>query len=169
MQKEYPDLLLSIFIKQLMKKYYHRKIGQLNMSEICELEKEKNNGISIDELFSKIGESFEDANDVNGVKQLAGRVLLDTIDFVFDQTQNHLCWNDCANAFSTKCPKITDRYKKTIENYGFITDGYQIYNEEGELTCFCVTGCNNYKKEKRKPLKNSKETIDEKHLSKRLY
>ena len=62
----------------------------------------------------------------------------------------HMCWHNCSNAFTTKCPKIQDEIKKMINEYDFITDGFQIINSKGQIDRFVVTKCLNYIKEKPK-------------------
>ena len=44
----------------------------------------------------------------------------------------HLCWKcDCASPL--QCSKVEDIVKKEIEEYPFITDGYQIFTKDGKL------------------------------------
>ena len=56
-----------------------------------------------------------------------------------------LCW-DCINSYPSICDKVYDIKKQNIEDYGFITDGYQIYNKDGELIYFAVERCDNFEK-----------------------
>lgn len=62
----------------------------------------------------------------------------------------HLCWNECANATPLKCKKIYDKKKQTIDNYEFITDGFQIIKGNNKVDRFHVSGCNYYEKEPEK-------------------
>ena len=62
----------------------------------------------------------------------------------------HLCWNACANATPSKCKKVHDEVKQNIDEYDFITDGFQILDENNEIDRFHVSGCSNYEKEPRK-------------------
>lgn len=60
----------------------------------------------------------------------------------------HLCWENCANATPRRCKKIYDLPKQTIDNYDFITDGFQIVNgDQRKVDRFIVTGCNHYEEE----------------------
>ena len=59
----------------------------------------------------------------------------------------HLCGAHCKYAFANKCPKVTDRYKKSIDKYDFITEGFQVFKNDGYMDRFRVTGCNKYKKD----------------------
>ena len=66
----------------------------------------------------------------------------------------HLCWEGCANAYVSKCQKIADIIKMELNKYEFITDGYEIINDKGQVETLIVTKCNNYvdEKEARKKL-----------------
>ena len=64
------------------------------------------------------------------------------------QNNKHLCWESCEKAYASLdefgnpiCHKVYDRRKKKIDKYDFITDGYQIITEYGEVTSFLVYGC----------------------------
>ena len=59
----------------------------------------------------------------------------------------HLCWDSCANVNPNVCPKICDKYKKYINRYDFITDGYQIVDGDGTIKSFVVSGCKKYEQE----------------------
>lgn len=61
----------------------------------------------------------------------------------------HLCWGNCSetfckNADKSKCAKIKDRRKKTLDKYEFITDGVQTFDKNGNVINFIITGCNKY-------------------------
>ena len=58
---------------------------------------------------------------------------------------NHLCGKDCACAYANVCPKIAHLPKKDISEYEFISDGMQVYDSEGYMSDFIVSGCSNYK------------------------
>lgn len=73
----------------------------------------------------------------------------------------HKCWQHCECAKANECDKIYDQYKKTIDEYEFITDGIQIYDNEGRLEKFIVTNCKNYKaKEKLKVSSSERELLN---------
>lgn len=61
----------------------------------------------------------------------------------------HLCWGSCHETFckhacSSECSKVADKRKRTLEQYPFITDGFQIMDEDGRVEQFVVTGCSKY-------------------------
>ena len=68
----------------------------------------------------------------------------------------HLCWENCRNAYCSKCEKIENLPKKTIDEYEFISDGFQLYNlsSEDTMRIFVVAECSNYEFEKREHSKN---------------
>ena len=59
---------------------------------------------------------------------------------------HQMCWN-CANARPDKCSKVGDLEKKGLDSYDYISDGYQIINNNNEIDTFIVTNCNNYVKD----------------------
>lgn len=59
------------------------------------------------------------------------------------QEETHLCW-DCTCGTPSKCSKVKDIRKKSIGEYPFITNGYQVFTQEGEMEKMIVTECNNY-------------------------
>ena len=79
---------------------------------------------------------------------------------------SHLCGYHCANANPNLCPKVCDRYKKNIDSdrYDFITDGYQIFDENGKLKSFIVSGCKLYKRE----VSKKKETVKDAKAAREL-
>ena len=85
------------------------------------------------------------------IKKVNG--VVEEMSFDLDEMDNsaykneHLCWNHCENAIAGKCDKITDRRKKKIDRYDFITDGKQVVGPNNELIEFTVSGCKNYKEE----------------------
>lgn len=101
------------------------------------------------------------------IKKVNG--VVEEISFDLDDMDNtaykdeHLCWNHCENAIAGKCDKITDRRKKRIDKYDFITDGKQVVGPNNELIEFTVTGCKNYKEEQVKKL-----TVEESAKLKKL-
>ena len=61
----------------------------------------------------------------------------------------HLCWS-CSNAYPSKCPKIADLTKFSIDEYDFITSGYQIMKDD--ILCrFIVLDCSNFSLDAREP------------------
>lgn len=62
------------------------------------------------------------------------------------QDRGHKCWENCDNATVSRCQKIADDLKHNIAEYDFVTDGYQAFDEKGDLISFYVENCTNYKK-----------------------
>ena len=56
--------------------------------------------------------------------------------------------SECIKGYANKCPKMTYGHKKNIANYDFITDGYQVNNENGEFENLVVCKCENFEKDK---------------------
>ena len=55
----------------------------------------------------------------------------------------HLCMK-CVNGYPSMCPKVADKYKKTIGDYDFITSGCQSFDDNGKSDILIVEKCNNY-------------------------
>ena len=68
---------------------------------------------------------------------------------------------DCQNARACECEKIADENYKGINEYSFITDGYQIYDKNGNLKSFVVSKCNNYKEDEPRKRPTTKEELDQ--------
>lgn len=64
----------------------------------------------------------------------------------------HLCWENCKNAEPNMCKKVADKRKKYLDQYPFVTNGYQVIGEDGKVKQFKVTECANYEKVEKKPL-----------------
>lgn len=60
------------------------------------------------------------------------------------QNIKHKCWDSCACAYVTKCPKIRDKYKRQIDKYEFIKKGLQVLDGRGMLETFLVEECDRY-------------------------
>jgi len=165
--KTNPDLVISIATKKIISNYYLNKILSSGKERVNELENLKMSGVSIDEILEFFGESFNETSISNGIEKLSKKIFSDTIDVVSDQLQTHLCWEHCVNASVLQCPKIADQVKQKIGEYDFITDGYQIFDANGKVDQFIVTGCDNYVKaepkvltsEEKKRLKIAKESL----------
>lgn len=76
--------------------------------------------------------------------------------------KTHLCV-DCQNCIPSKCVKVNNRIKKTLDDYDFITDGLQNFEDDGKVYGFLVTGCKNFKKDEQKQL-----TKEEKRRAKKI-
>lgn len=63
----------------------------------------------------------------------------------------HLCWKECVNATPLRCEKIYDEKKQRIDQYDFITDGFQVLvGKKNKIDRFHVSGCNNYEQAEKK-------------------
>lgn len=80
---------------------------------------------------------------------------------VNDHEELHLCWENCKHSCVSQCSKIADRRKKSISEYEYINSGFQVFDENGRMTQFKVTDCNNYEKaEKQRKLTD----VERKHI-----
>ena len=149
------DIVISTIIKKIIEKYYILKLQNYKRDEINKLEDSKMKGVSIDYFFQELGESFDEQSINNGVKSLSAKILLSTIDKIYDRRQKHLCWENCKNASPNRCEKVRDYVKRSINDYDFIIDGYQILDNNGDVDTFVVSGCSNYEEQKPKKLSNS--------------
>ena len=73
--------------------------------------------------------------------------------------QSHLCSN-CDNCYADKCTKVMDITKKPINKYDYISNGAQIFDDNGESAFFYVRECNNYKADKERHKPSTKEELD---------
>lgn len=148
------DIVISTIIKKIIEKYYILKLQNYKRDEINKLEDSKMKGFSIDYFFQKLGESFDEQSINNGVKNLSAKILLSTIDKIYDIRQKHLCWENCKNASPDRCEKVRDYVKRSINDYDFIIDGYQILDNNDKVDTFIVSECSNYEEQKPKKLSN---------------
>lgn len=70
-------------------------------------------------------------------------------------SRTHLCDVACppSQCNAIDCPKVRDIEKKTIDEYPFITDGFEVRQSDDKLCCMFVNNCelyNNYVKEQPK-------------------
>ena len=149
------DIVISTIIKKIIENYYLLKLKKLTKKEINKLEDLRISGISADYIFQNLKESFDEQTIKNGVKALSSKILLNTIDELYDRRQKHLCWENCKNALPNHCEKISDYRKKHINDYDFILDGYQILDKNGEVDTFVVSKCSNYEFQKPKKLSSA--------------
>ena len=91
-----------------------------------------------EELENKLNEEFSELSENKG------------------GNAGHLCY-DCTKGYAGECPKITDRRKKSISKYDYVTDGYQIINENNEVEKFVVAKCKEYVYAGKTPPKSSAE------------
>ena len=67
---------------------------------------------------------------------------------------------NCERGYVTKCQKMADEHKN-ISNYDFITDGYQINKENGELESLVICNCTNFENDHKRLKAKTKEQLDE--------
>ena len=66
----------------------------------------------------------------------------------------------CRNGYVTKCPKMADEIKKPIGEYEYITDGYQVLDENGNTESLVIAKCSNFENDVVKPKAKTKEEIE---------
>lgn len=137
------DLLLSILIKNVLRKHYYQLLSSLTVEEIVSLEIAKVNNTSLADLFKVFNDNYSDMAKECGIYDLAIKIFADIIDVLFVQKNVHLCWENCKNATVTNCPRIRDGFRAQIANYPFITDGFQIKKND-KTKKFVITQCSKY-------------------------
>ncbi len=150
--KENPELINSIVVKKTLIFYFSKIISSKGYKQIVQLEIMKNSGISMEEIANILGIKFSEQSKKNGVYELSKRLLNDTIDNMYTSTETkekeHLCWK-CQNGTAIDCDKVADCFKKTIDLYDFIEEGYQTYNDNA-LDRFVVKKCKKFKEDTKK-------------------
>ena len=144
-------LFTSTFIKSIVKAHYNDKIAVLSNSDFNTV---LDNRI-VDNDYENLMRSVlpEEADKVlsSDLHNLCLRAFVTAIDDRYYNKEDHMCWIPCINADPVGCQKVRDSWdhKKTIDQYPFITEGYQIY-KDGELDKFYVIDCKNHIKSKKK-------------------
>ena len=150
--KENPELINSIVVKKTLMFYFSKKISSKGYKQIVQLEIMKNSGINMEEIANILGIKFSEQSKKNGVYELSKRLLNDIIDNMYTSTETkekeHLCWK-CQNGTAIDCDKVADCFKKTIDLYDFIEEGYQTYNDNA-LDRFVVKKCKKFKEDTKK-------------------
>ena len=82
---------------------------------------------------------FSEENKKSMLYELSKYELEKELKNAYIARKKHLCFG-CPVPI-LECPKMLDIELKHIENYDFITDGEQIYDQNGELESFKVTRC----------------------------
>ena len=145
-----PSLIISLFIKRIVHAHYVGIFARINDAKAREImkvaRKDIKNGMKL------VGDSFPKNAHNTGFYEVAEQMFIYNLELALSRNLKHLCWENCKNASPNQCPKIKDELKKRIDEYPFITDGYQKYNEHGELTDFCVLNCENYIHNNRQPV-----------------
>lgn len=142
------DLVLSIFVKSLISKYFYNCLISFDKALLSKLERLKASKKYSDSLLDYVGEQYNKDFEFNGVENISLKIFKYLLDKIFMDKQNNLCWN-CKNATTGNCQKVRDEVKKGIGDYEFIIRGYQLYTNY-ELESFTVSKCTNFEKEIRK-------------------
>ena len=142
----YPDILVKIISKIIIENYINLILSKLSNDQIYSLYLKI---LSQEDLSHLINTNEE-------YKELTTAILINKINYIYQNRFKHLCWENCENLLV--CDKIQDNLKGLISNYKFIKDGYQIIvkkknvhgKEYYKTDCFYVTKCDNYVKKKEK-------------------
>ena len=129
------DNTLNIFAKTAIKQYYMLLTYKMSLERIKKyytISKNSQNNI-IDLL--KINFPEEKSN----IYELSNYELKKELEAAYIKRKKHLCFG-CPVPI-LECPKMLDEELRHIENYDFITEGEQIYDQNGELESFKVTRC----------------------------
>lgn len=154
----YDDLLTnnSEFLREYMrfivlKNYFSEQLINADSYTCLKLSEQYREPGNIDELLKIANLDVEKIKE-NPVHADNMRLhILGALQNKIKFSSSTLCWENCANARTNKCPKVADRQKKPITEYPFVTDGYQVIRN-GKLQSFCVTGCKHYELQTRKPM-----------------
>ena len=146
--KVYPELVLSMMAKGIIKGYANSQMKRTNPSKIIVLQNRKIKG---EDLYDIMQDAFEldlTEKSTNGVDKVLEKSFSDELDKAYQRISSS-CF-DCANGYVSCCEKMADYpVKKDISEYPFITDGFQVY-VNNELDKFIVTRCHNFKKASQK-------------------
>ena len=146
--EECEDLVYSIMIKKIISTHFCNKIQSTQLHTIL-ADKVKSDK-DVDILLSYMDETFDKVSTENGVKKLSEKIFLSELRNEFKKSTcknpNYTLCGDCQKAYATKCSKIHDRIRN-ICMYDYITDGYQVFGEDGEEEKFIVSKCKNFIKD----------------------
>ncbi|MBR1377439.1 MAG: hypothetical protein IJ565_06495 [Bacilli bacterium] len=137
---KYPNYVMYEIIKRISAMYFHNYVYNMDKKDLNDLFSLIEDGIEIDEMFDNNDKlNVKEKNEViyNASKLAFFRLLRQK--YSIDRT--HLCW-EC-HIHTLDCPKMMDIEKKRIDEYDFITDGKQIY-DNNELDEFNVYQCKKF-------------------------
>ena len=166
------DLLASILIKRMVVLYYQKKIAFKESEEYKYIKSfgkvvlsQNDVDIIVDKIYSETpSTSNPDFNT------FCKKIISDVVNTVDYDLHKHLCWEGCSCAYADKCPKIQDSFKnKNIEKYPFIEEGWQSFDENGNLDRLVVTKCSNYIYEQQKSTVLSKDVKQARDNLRMLY
>ena len=144
-------LFTSILIKTIVKNHYNAIINSFNNEEFNTI---LDNRI-IDDNYEELMRSVipEEADKVlsSDLNNLCLKAFISAIDDRYYNKDDHKCWTPCVKAEPTECQKVKDFWeeKKTIDQYPFVTEGFQLF-KDGKLDKFIVLDCKNHVKSNKK-------------------
>lgn len=162
------NLIASLVAKKIVTIYYLYKIFALPEKELNAIKKLMLKNKPIEEILSRLDENFTEKEKNSTIYEWSKVASTQLIDYIYNYSQIHLCWEYCDKIIKLDCPKIGDIDKEEIDKYDFIKDGYQVYDEKGDLTQFVVTNCDLYqilKGHTKKTTSNKRGSIPRKVLS----
>ena len=68
---------------------------------------------------------------------------------------------NCEKGYVTRCEKFKDADKKNIAKYDFITDGYQVNSENGDLLNLVVCKCTNFENDRERVKPKTKKQLED--------
>lgn len=143
------DNILNSFAKTAIKQNFKLLVSRMSQERIKNyyaISKTPQNNV-LDHL--KI--DFSEENKKSMLYELSKYELEKELEKAYIARKKHLCFG-CPVPI-LECPKMLDIELKHIENYDFITDGEQIYDQNGELESFKVTRCLKLEKKQGLPKK----------------
>ncbi len=149
------DLVLSVMTKEVLKLYIDIQMSKITDEEKNLLENGLVSGKNLYDIFVELDEDYDKVKTDNGITELTLRIFHDELGKKILGKSSTLCF-DCANGYTSRCEKIRDRKKKSIEQYPFIISGFQIIKNE-EIEKFIITKCENFQKASKRNKLTAKE------------
>lgn len=134
-----PNFTKSILTKGIVSSYIDSKIDSWTTEELADVEMQLVKGADLGTLLELKTGQFSESSKENGIFDLSKRVFNDKVHEAYDRSSHVICW-DCSNGFPSKCQKVADYVKQSIDAYDFIRSGYQVI-ENGEVKKFVVSSC----------------------------
>lgn len=136
------DLVLSVMSKGIINSYVKYQMSKIDMYGKEKIEDDIFNGKNPYEILIQLDENSGMYSNTNGISE---RILKYFTNELYRNTQYRgpsLCF-DCHNGYTSKCEKIRDIEKKSIEEYPFIISGFQVLKND-QLDRFIITKCRNF-------------------------
>ena len=113
----------------------------LHKKEIFQIESDITNGANPIDILLTLDQSL--VRNVNPeVALFTAKLFADRISEKLEKESDVICYS-CTNGYTSRCKKIADIEKQSIENYPFIVRGFQVYRNE-RLDKFIVSECENF-------------------------